>query len=83
MGYCQYYRYGQSYQVFAKLDYYVACRIARNVARSQPVDKKRRPRNWLCCLATLRRWGRLPRLTQQRQVPVVPRTGVKVRWRAV
>ena len=83
MGYCQYYRHGQSYQVFRKLDYYVECRVARNVARSQPVGKKRRRRNWLYYLKRLRQWGQMPKLTQLRAAFRPQHERVKVRWRAV
>jgi RNA-directed DNA polymerase len=66
-GYCQYYRHGHSYAVFLKLDYYVACRVARTYARSQPYGKKRRRRNWLYYRRQLWEQGRLPKLTQLRK----------------
>jgi RNA-directed DNA polymerase len=47
VGWCQYYRHGQSTQVFGTLDRYVRMRVARNLARSQPTGKKRRRRTWL------------------------------------
>jgi RNA-directed DNA polymerase len=83
-GYCQYYRHGQSTAVFGKLDYFVECRIARNVARSQPVARGRRRRSWRQPLEVLRQWGRLPKLVQvQRQPLPAYRGAANVRWRAV
>jgi RNA-directed DNA polymerase len=83
-GYCQYYRHGQSTAVFGRLDYFVECRIARNVARSQPVGRGRKRRSWLRPLEVLRQWGRLPKLVQLQRGPLpVYRGAVNVRWRAV
>ena len=83
-GYCQYYRHGQSYEVFAKLDHFVECRVSRNYARSQPKGKKRRRRRWQEYLEKLRAWGKLPQLTQLQQGPFrADRGQAKVRWRAV
>jgi Group II intron, maturase-specific domain len=83
-GYCQYYRHGQSTAVFGKLDYFVECRIARNVARSQPVARGRRRRSWRQPLEVLRQWGRLPKLVQvQRRSLPAYRGAANVRWRAV
>jgi RNA-directed DNA polymerase len=62
VGYCQYYRHGQSTAVFRKLDYCVECRIARNATRSQPTGKGRKRRRWLQRLGVLRPWGKLPKL---------------------
>ncbi len=45
-GWWQYYRHGNSYQVFHKLDQYARERLARNLARSQPKGKKRTKRKW-------------------------------------
>lgn len=84
VGYCQYYRHGQSTRVFRKLDYYVECRIARNYTRSQPTGKGRKRRSWLQHLEKLRAWGKLPKLTQLQQGPFRAYRGqAKVRWRAV
>src|SRR5947208_2680157 len=83
-GYCQYYRHGQSTAVFGRLDYFVECRIARNVARSQPVGRGRKRRSWLQPLEVLRQWGRLPKLGQLQRGPLPAYRGaVNVRWRAV
>ena len=83
-GYCQYYRHGQSHAVFRKLDHYLACRVARNYARSQPTGKKRRRQRWLPHLKKLRSWGKLPSLVALQQGPFpATRGAVKVRWRAV
>jgi group II intron reverse transcriptase/maturase len=83
-GWCQYYRHGQSQQVFRRLDAFVECRVARNVVRSQPVGKRRRRRSWVQAVQDLRAWGKLPRLAvlQQRSFRAY-RGPVKVRWRAV
>jgi RNA-directed DNA polymerase len=83
-GYCQYYRHGQSTAVFGKLAYFVECRIARNVARSQPVARGRSRRRWQQPLGVLRQWGRLPKLVQlQRRSLPAYRGAANVRWRAV
>jgi RNA-directed DNA polymerase len=83
-GYCQYYRHGQSTRVFRKLDHYVACRLSRSYARSQPTGKGRRRRTWQSLLVRLTGWKPLPRLVDFQQA-VLPahRGAVKVRWRAV
>jgi group II intron reverse transcriptase/maturase len=84
VGYCQYYRHGQSRRVFRKLDYSVECRIARNYRRSQPTGKGRKRRSWLHHLATLRGWGKLPKLEQiQKGALGAYRGAANVRWRAV
>lgn len=84
VGWCQYYRHGQSRGVFWKLDAFLECRVARNVARSQPVGKKRRRRSWVQLVQQLREWGQLPRLTQLQHGSFRAYRGpVKVRWRAV
>jgi RNA-directed DNA polymerase len=83
-GWCQYYRHGQSSRVFLKLDYWVAGRIARNHARSQPKGRKRQRRTWVQCLRRLFTWGKLPRLQQLKQGPFrAYHRPVNVRWRAV
>ena len=84
VGYCQYYRHGQSTAVFRKLDYYVECRIARNATRSQPTGKGRKRRSWLQRLEVLRQWGKLPKLERlQRGGFRAYRGTANVRWRAV
>lgn len=83
VGYCHYYRHGQSTRTFRKLDYYVECRISRNYARSQPTGKKRKPRNWLHYLKKLRAWGKLPKLVELQKGPFrAYQSEVKVGWRA-
>ena len=83
-GWCQYFRHGQSYEVFRKLDAFLECRVARNVVRGQPVGKKRRRRSWVEAVQVLRGWGKLPRLTQIARGPFRDFGSlVKVRWRAV
>lgn len=81
-GWVQYYRHGQSTATFQQLDQYVAERVARNRARAEPSGRKRRRRTWQECLARLREWGQLPRLTQLAAGPFGERERVKVRWRA-
>lgn len=84
IGYCQYYRHGQSTGVLRKLDYFVECRIARNTTRSQPTGKGRKRRSWLQRLAVLRQWGKLPKLEQFQRGAFRAYSGTaNVRWRAV
>jgi len=45
-GWWQYFRHGQCYRVFAKLDEFARERLARNLARSQPKGEKRKKRKW-------------------------------------
>jgi group II intron reverse transcriptase/maturase len=83
VGYCQYYRHGQSSRVFRKLDYHVECRIARNYTRSQPTGRGRKRRSWLQHLEILRQWGKLPKLEELRKGPFrAYRGAANVRWRA-
>jgi hypothetical protein len=83
-GWGQYYRHGQSTTVFRELDQYVAERVARNRARSEPTGKNRRRRTWQQCLAKLQDWGQLPSLIQLSQAAFRAYRGrAKVRWRAV
>ena len=84
VGYCQYYRCGQSTEVFQKLDHFVEERIARNYTRSQPTGKGRSRRSWLHHRERLRAWGKLPKLvTLQQGAFRAYRGQAKVRWRAV
>jgi RNA-directed DNA polymerase len=84
VGWCQYYRHGQSTKVFGKLDYYVHIRVARNLARSQPTGKRRARRRWEYYARRLATWGRLPRLTLIQQGGFAPRRGLaNALWRAV
>jgi RNA-directed DNA polymerase len=84
VGWCQYYRHGQSTRVFAKLDAFVTRRVARNYARSQPRGKGRRVRAWGELAVRLRRWGKLPRLTALEQGAFRARRGqANARWKAV
>jgi RNA-directed DNA polymerase len=83
-GWCQYYRHGESYRVFADLDVWVRERLARNYARSQPKGKGKKPRPWRELLPKLREPGRVPALTLLHQGPFRARRGLgNVRWRAV
>jgi len=84
IGWCQYYRHGEGTRVFTRLDAFVAERIARNYARSQPKEKRRRRRSWRQCLQRLHEWGRLPALVQLKQNAFRAYRGqANVRWRAV
>ena len=84
VGWCQYYRHGQSTQVFNKLDAYVRMRVARNLARSQPTGKKRRPRTWLYYIRRPAIWENFPSLTALQQGSYVHRrSSVNVLWTAV
>jgi RNA-directed DNA polymerase len=84
VGWCQYYRHGQSGAVFHKLDRFVAVRVARNYARSQPTGRGRKPRSWVQCLRRLREWGKLPSLRQlQHGAFRAYRGQANVRWKAV
>jgi group II intron reverse transcriptase/maturase len=83
-GWCQYYRHGESTEVFRKLDRFVAEHVSRTYARSQPVGRKRRRRRWVWYLERLRAWDGLPTLVQLQTRKGRPYRGeVKVRWRAV
>jgi RNA-directed DNA polymerase len=82
-GWCHYYRHGESTRAFTKLDLYVAERLARNYARSQPGGKKRRKRSWRQYLQGLYEGGKLPQLVEiQRGAFRAYRGQAKVRWRA-
>jgi group II intron reverse transcriptase/maturase len=84
VGWCHYYRHGQSAAVFHKLDRFVAVRVARNYARSQPTGRGRKPRSWVQCLQRLREWGKLPALQQLRHGAFRAYRGqANVRWKAV
>jgi len=84
VGWCQYYRHGQSTKVFGKLDYYVHIRVARNLARSQPTGKHRHRRRWEYYARRLAAWGKLPRLTAiQKGTFAAYRGQANVVWRAV
>jgi hypothetical protein len=83
-GWCQYYRHGQSYSTFAKLDHWVEERVARNFARSQPRSKKHRPRRWPYYRHELAHRRLLPTLTGLARGSFPAYEGpAKVRWRAV
>jgi RNA-directed DNA polymerase len=84
VGWGQYYQYGHSSRVFAKLDWWVQERIARNCARGQPRGRKRRRRSWQECGRKLQAWGKLPRLVRLTRPTWAQRPrAVKIRWRAV
>ena len=83
VGWCQYFRHGQSGRGFAELDWWVAERIARNRARSQPSGRGRKPRDWSDYVPELRQWPQLPRLMQLQRGPFGAYRGrAAVRWRA-
>jgi len=84
MGWCQYFRHGQSARVFTKLDYYILERVARYAARSQPTGKQRKATSWQDWRARLYAGQHLPRLNDlKRRLSPAYRGPVKVRWRAV
>ena len=84
IGWCQYYRHGASTAVFWKLDQYVAERLARSYARSQPTGKGRKPRSWRELRRRLWNWPSLPRLQDLQQHAFRAYRGqANVQWRAV
>ena len=83
-GWCHYFRHGQSYQTFAKLDRWVEERVARHIARSQPQTRKRRRRQWTVYLAWLQEKKVIPKLNDLKRTPRAAYRGqANVRWRAV
>jgi RNA-directed DNA polymerase len=83
VGWLHDYRHGQGARVLRKLDRFVRERVARNLARSQPVTKGRRRRSWKECL-TLRAMASLPTLHQIKQEAFACYRGTaNIRWRAV
>jgi len=83
-GWWHYYRHGQGSEVFRKLDYFVLQRVARNLARSQPTGKYRRPRKWGYYMRRLTEWGGLPRLQSLRTKDIREYRGrARVLWKAV
>lgn len=84
VGWCQYFRHGESTEVFKKLDHFVEIRVARTMARGQPTGKKRRQRKWPFYAARLADRTDLPRLmTIKQQAFRAYRGRAKVEWRAV
>ncbi len=83
-GWKHYFRHGESARTFAKLDQFVAERVARNLARSQPTGKHRQRRAWWKIAGELEREGVLPRLARLGTETLQAFRGrAKVRWRAV
>ena len=83
VGWCQYYRHGQSTKVFGKLDYFVRMRVARNLVRGQPTGRNRTRRRWTYYIQHPG-LEQLPRLTLiQQQAFRAYRGAANVRWRAV
>jgi group II intron reverse transcriptase/maturase len=84
VGWCQYYRHGQSTKVFGKLDYYVHIRVARNLTRGQPTGKRRVRRRWEYYARRLAQLGCLPRLALLQQGKFGDYRGqANALWRAV
>jgi RNA-directed DNA polymerase len=84
VGWCQYFRHGQSTAVFKKLDYFVCERIARTMARSQPSGKRRRRRKWYFYAQRISQRKDLPRLTIIKAGTFKAYKGrAKFSWRAV
>jgi RNA-directed DNA polymerase len=83
-GWCHYYRHGESARMFAKLDSSIEERVARNLARSQPKEKRRRRSSWVKYRDWLRQAKELPRLGELKHASSQAYRGrAKVRWRAV
>ncbi len=83
-GWCQYYRHGQSTQVFQKLDRYVVERLSRQLARSQPHGKGHKRRRWYHYATRLSSWKPLPRLEKiKKEMFARYRGSANVEWRAV
>src|SRR5206468_638003 len=83
VGWGQYYRHGQSRQVFIKLDWWLAERVSRNYVRAVPTRERRGRRHWQQYAGKLSAWGKLPRLLTLRQGAFQAYSGqANVRWRA-
>lgn len=83
VGWKHYYQHGESARVFRELDQYVEERVARTVARSQPVGPDRQRRNWREVAQELEREGVLPKLTRLGTDALKRLRGLgKVGWRA-
>jgi RNA-directed DNA polymerase len=83
-GWKHYLGHGERARTFAKLDQFVAERVARNLARSQPTGKHRRRRRWGEIAGELEREGVLPKLGRRGTEALrAVRGRAKVRWRAV
>jgi group II intron reverse transcriptase/maturase len=83
-GWKHYFRHGQSARTFAKLDEFVAERVARNLARSQPTGKHRQRRRWGEIAQEVEREGVLPKLGRLGTEALQALRGrAKARWRAV
>lgn len=83
-GWWQYFRHGESWRVFAKLDRFVRERVARSVARAQPRGKRRRRRRWQQYAQRLTERHYFPSLVDlQKSAPRAYRRRANVLWRAV
>lgn len=83
-GWCQYFRHGESSEVFAELDAFLCERYARTLARSQPKEERRRRRHWEEIAQYLRAAGALPRLADLTRGRFRNyRDPGKAQWRAV
>ena len=83
-GWKHYFHHGESARTFAKLDQFVAERVGRNLARSQPTGKHRQRRRWGEIAGELEREGVLPKLARlETEALQALRGRAKVRWRAV
>ncbi len=83
-GWSQYFRHGQSGAVFLELDWYLRERVARNLARSQPVRKNRKKHTWQEHLKEPIVTRAIPQLYSLRSGTFSAYRGqAKVRWRAV
>lgn len=83
-GWSDYYRHGESTRTFARLDEWVAERVARNFARSQPTGRRKRRRRWEEYKTLLEGSGDVVLLTELKRIAPRPYRGeANVRWRAV
>jgi len=79
-GWCDYYRHGESARMFAKLDGYIEERVARNLARSQPKEKRRKRSSWVKYRDWLRQGKELPRLGELKHASSQARRGRGKVW---
>lgn len=83
-GFGQYFRKGRYHQALGGLDFYVSERVARHLARSQPVGKKRRRRRWTWYARWLGQSRLLVKLAGRAGWSANPYRGqANIRWKAV
>jgi RNA-directed DNA polymerase len=83
-GWGGYFRNGQGVFILKSLDWYVAERVGRYMARSQPKGKKRRPRHWQSYTIELKKKRAILRLSSNYGWTSNPYRGrANIRWKAV